>query len=309
MPLGKQNRRRKLVEVTMLLECSSSSHQHESPGNASDKREQENQETASKRRRIESQVVSQQQSPPVAVSCDNTSCSSSAACPNLEMLPPELFCNILSFVGPTSNSLAALAQLNHSFHGTMKAVGKAMLPRVKLHFRIPLVAKSPLESSTSLFVRHARACSRVLDKLTRLRSLLNKPHESMTNDEVQDSLSLALELLDVAPSMSLSLERQILASCGKCGGKAFKYSKSRLANCLAQPVDEDATPSELLRQNRMLTRTEFRLDMARLVMQTVVFRNWKLFKRGDLEIHAAPKGLQQQPPIVKDVPPMGYFWK
>jgi hypothetical protein len=316
MPLGKQNRRRKLAEVTMLMGCpSSSSAQQTSEKHASDNNKENGdhreQLTATKRRRIDN---AQHCSPTTVVTCvksktpSSTSTTSSPS--NLEMLPPELFCNILSFIGPTSNSLVALAQLNHSFRGTMKAVGKAMLPRVKVLFRVLLQQKSPRESSTCLFVRHARACSNVLDKLTQLRSLLSKPHCTMNNDEVQDSLSLALELLEMAPSMSLSLERQILASCGKCGGKAFKYSKSRLAQCLAVPVEDDATPSDLIRQNRMLVRTEFRLDMARLVMQTVVFRNWKLFKRGDLGggIPMIPKQ-EQLAPVVKDVPPMGYFWK
>lgn len=305
---AKENRRRKIDE-TATIEASITISQADSV-------EHDNEE---KRRNLTKRPRTHHvysEVPSLLVLCDSSTASdqehethqmpaTSLKPSHLELLPPELFCSILSFIGPTSASLLSLTQLNHNFHGTMKAVGKAMLSRVKSHFRVPLKRESPFESSTSHFVRHARRCSIVLDQLTQLRSLLTKQHSAMMTSEVQYSMDVALELLEAGPSFSIELERQILATCGKCGGKAFKYSKWRLAQSLAQPVDNDATYTELRSQNRELSKTEVHLDMSRLVMQTVVFRDWQL----------APKKtgkatrMQKQPSMMKELPRSGYFWK
>ena len=58
--------------------------------------------------------------------------------------------------------------------GWLNAIGKAMLPRAQSNFRVPLVPLSPNESCTSLFLRHSRACSNVLQELANLRKRLNQ---------------------------------------------------------------------------------------------------------------------------------------
>lgn len=210
---------------------------------------------------------------------------------SLGSLPPELFCHVLSFIGPTSSSLLSLSQLNHSFHGTMKAIGNAMLPRACAHFRAPLPRKTVLESSTSLFVRHARTCSRIINDLAELRNLLNRAQGSLTMNDVKTAMDLALSLLEISPSLSASLERQILTTCGKCGGSVFKYCKGRLVQALGEPVSDDVSPPTLRRRNEELSKNEERLDMSRLIMQIVVCREWQLSKELPTRL---PRTLQKQ---------------
>jgi hypothetical protein len=78
---------------------------------------------------------------------------------------------------------------------------------------------------------------------------------------------MAVDLLDVAPAFSDSLQRQILATCGKCGGKAFKHSKLLLR------AGDSRVGSSSLRYHEEI------LETSRLIMQTVVFRELQLSKR------------------------------
>ena len=176
----------------------------------------------------------------------------------MENLPADLLCQVLSYLGPASTGLVALSEANKFMNKTMNAIGNAMLPRAQINFRVPLEPKSPTESFTSLFVRHARTCSGVLNQLTELRLRLN---QTLVDAAVIDqAMDMALDLLEVGPVLSVSLERQILSTAGKCGGKAFKFCKG----LMLQNAEETNVES---RSNQE------RLDMARLIMQLVVFRD------------------------------------
>ena len=198
----------------------------------------------------------------------------------LELLPPELFCHALSFVGPASTTLLAIAKVNQFFRGTMTAIGNAMLPRAQAHFRITLVPKSPMESSSSLFIRHARICSQVLCDLTQLRSMLLISPTENDSQQVEHAMEMALKLLQIGPSLSLSLERQILSTCGKCGGKAFKYSKWMLTQCSSESEKYINVEPRLLKKEQALSvENQSRLDTSRCIMQAVVLRDLELTKQ------------------------------
>ena len=194
----------------------------------------------------------------------------------LESLPAELFCRVLSFVGPTSPSLIALSELNKTMNRTMNAIGSAMLPRARSNFRIPLEPQSPMESCTSLFVRHARTCSQVLTTLMQLREQLSPSHAAIYVANMDKAIDTALHLLDVGPTLSVSLERQILSTCGKCGGMAFKLSKCMVQQSLSHEYSH-ASSTSLAEQSRRSAQE--RLDMARLIMQIVVFRDLHISKQ------------------------------
>jgi hypothetical protein len=186
---------------------------------------------------------------------------------SLGELSPDLFCNILGFLGATSTSLVSLSLVNKRFRSTMTTIGDAMLPRALTHFRKPLRPKSAIESSTSLFIRHATICERVLSDLAHLRSVLGKAPDTIRGNEVREALKMAIDLLEVVPALSAPLEKQILATCGKCGGKVFKHSKSVLA-------------TQKLRMDTSLIREyEERLATSRGIMQTVVHRELQLSKK------------------------------
>lgn len=193
----------------------------------------------------------------------------------LEELPAELFCQVLSFVGPSSPTLIALSETNKYMNSTMNAIGSAMLPKARSNFRIPLQPLSPMESYTSFFLRHARTCSGVLDQLTQLRVRLNQGQTVPDVASMDRSMDMALQLLEVGPTLSVSLERQILSTAGKCGGSAFKFSKRMMLQSLSQ-VPQGATLITIVEQSRC---NQERLDMARLIMQIVVFRDLQISKQ------------------------------
>ena len=198
----------------------------------------------------------------------------------LELLPPELFCHVLSFVGPASTTLLAIAKVNQFFRGTMTAIGNAMLPRAQSHFRVPLAPKSPMESNTSLFIRHARICSQVLCDLTQLRTLLLFSPTENDSKQVEHAMGMALELLQIGPSLSLSLERQILSTCGKCGGKAFKYSKWMITQSAFKSGEVANSETCLLQKKEALSiKYQGHLDMSQCIMQRVVLRDLELAKQ------------------------------
>lgn len=178
---------------------------------------------------------------------------------SLQDLGPEVFCHVLGFLGPTSQSLISLSAANKHFRRTMVAIGDAMLPIAQSHFRKPLRPKSPIESSTSLFMRHTRICAQILSDLAHLRGLLSKEPDAIQGIDVQNALNMSLDLLEVGPALSAPLEKQILSTCGKCGGKSFKYSKWMLL--------WQQRPDENLCTN---------LETSRLIMQTVVYRELQI---------------------------------
>ena len=126
-------------------------------------------------------------------------------------IPLELFCNVVSYLGPTSSSLCALCVVSMAHNAIMTTIGDAMLRRARSSFRVPLaprrggigidvvgggaaavvvdggegvaVASSSSsrrveESSVSLFVRHARSCKAVHDRLEVLDGILRKAFPS-----------------------------------------------------------------------------------------------------------------------------------
>lgn len=200
----------------------------------------------------------------------------------LEWLPAEIFCQVLSFVGPTSNSLVALSEVNTYMNKTMNAIGKAMLPRAQSNFRVPLVPLSRNESCTSLFLRHSRACSNVLQELASLRKRLNQNLPDVA--AVDQAMDTALRLLEVGPTLSVSLERQILSTAGKAGGKVFKWTKHRALQNLEHG---------LLAELSTIAPHQQRLDMARLIMQIVVFRDLQIATQPTLLVHANPQVLKK----------------
>jgi hypothetical protein len=215
----------------------------------------------------------------------------------LESMHPELFCHVLSFVGTTSTSLVTLSEVSKYMNNTMGAIGNAMLPRAQANFRVPLEPKSPTESRTSLFLRHARICSSVLYTLTELRKILSRPETDVA--DMEKAMGMAVYLLEVAPSLSLSLERQILSTCGKCGGKAFKFSKYILVHGLSQTTN-GVSLSTLQEGQAKDAKNQERLNRAQLIMQTVIFRNLQLSEQ-------SPSFPVQNQAFVKKVPSMGCF--
>ena len=89
-------------------------------------------------------------------------------------LPREIFCNIVSYLGPTSSSLCTLSQVTREHNAILTSIGDAMLQRARMRFRTPIPPKSYCESSVSLFVRHARASKAVHDSLEVLNGVLQK---------------------------------------------------------------------------------------------------------------------------------------
>ena len=102
---------------------------------------------------------------------------------SLASLPVELFCSVVAYLGPTSSSLCALCRVSRHHNAVMTSIGDVMLRRARLRFRVPLPPRTSggaigggddgrgvatttiVESSVSLFVRHARVSKAVHDRL------------------------------------------------------------------------------------------------------------------------------------------------
>ncbi|KAL7437738.1 hypothetical protein ACHAXM_006230 [Skeletonema potamos] len=101
-------------------------------------------------------------------------------------LPYELFCNVVSYLGPTSSSLCALHQVDRDHHVKLTTIGNIMLQRARLRFRTPLPPLSIFESSVSLFVRHARAAKIVHDACEILALTLKKHFPVINPDTAEE---------------------------------------------------------------------------------------------------------------------------
>lgn len=106
--------------------------------------------------------------------------------PSFSSLPHELFCSVVSYLGPTSASLCALHQVNRNHHAKLTTIGNIMLQRAHLRFRTPLSPLSIHESSVSLFVRHARVSKVVHDACEILDSVLKKDFPVINPDDTAD---------------------------------------------------------------------------------------------------------------------------
>lgn len=122
----------------------------------------------------------------------NDSCEASYS-----SLPYELFCNVVSYLGPTSASLCALQQVNRDHHAKLTMIGNIMLQRAYLRFRTPLPPLSINESSVSLFVRHARVSRIVHDACEILDDVLKKDFPVINTDVTDDEVMKEPSNLDV----------------------------------------------------------------------------------------------------------------
>jgi hypothetical protein len=138
-------------------------------------------------------------------------------------------------------------------------------------------------------------------------------NESITMKEIDDALNLSLELLgadtisyfmanrpmatnsitflgqkrsSIIQHCSTALEYQVLALCGRCGGKVFKYMKLR--NWLR---NEGTNVTSLFSDIVERWKDEERMDRARLIMQLVLSRDLELsrFERANHERDYAPQ--------------------
>ena len=130
--------------------------------------------------------------PPRFISPDITEGHSTEDTPCFASLPREIFYNIVAYLGPTSSSLCTLCQVSREHNSLMTCLGDVMLHRATLRYRTPLPAKSPCESSISLFVRHARVSKAIKNSLEVLDSLM-KNFPSMDNESYEDLKELSIE--------------------------------------------------------------------------------------------------------------------
>lgn len=193
--------------------------------------------------------------------------------PSFGSLPQELFFSIVGYLGPTSPTLCILAQVTKSHRNMMKTVGDVMLPVAKARFRIPLPPKSACESSTSLFVRHARVAKDVHDNLLVLEETIRKEFPTLetikdaaqcnadkivTSCEVDHALDIALCLLGAGHHSNLfsessfessylvarisnnaattALEWKVSKLCAALGAKSYKYAKVMMCESAEEQI-------------------------------------------------------------------------
>lgn len=115
-------------------------------------------------------------------------------------LPYELFCSVVSYIGPTSSSLCALHQIDRDHHTKLTTIGNIMLQKAQLRFCTPLQPNSIQESSISLFVRHARASKIVHDACEILDGVLKKNFPVINTDNIEENMMQPpyLDAVDIA---------------------------------------------------------------------------------------------------------------
>lgn len=181
-------------------------------------------------------------------------------------LPQEVFCKVVSFLGPTSTSLCCLSQVSREYRQIMALIGETMVKRARLRFVTPLPPLSQLESSLSLFVRSARVSKFVHDKLEEVDQVLSEisklplhhngsvlcPLPLMSSSDsglpklqdVHHALNIALCLLGywkqdffqdptlaqrIAKSANTTaLKWRATSICSKLGATVYKFVKSRM---------------------------------------------------------------------------------
>ena len=237
---------------------------------------------------------------------------------SLSSIPLESFLHIVSFLGPADTTLVSLSCVNRYHNRIMTMIGDSMLAKAQKYFRRPLfISGAQLESSISSFVGHCLHCREVKTAIDFLQDILALDFKDKYGSTtiIKSSASNQLRMIDSFPAMDLALdtslslisnhfdaiasspthiitslplhiETKLLATVGKCSGKAFKITKSRLVVLLLQqqeePVDEttdsddckgsdhtDSTKNKQLQDDIAITVE--RLDKARLIMQRVIF--------------------------------------
>jgi len=172
-------------------------------------------------------------------------------------LPRELFCNIVAYLGPTSSSLCALSQVTREHNAIMTSIGDVMLGRAKLRFRTPLPPRSMNESSTSLFVRHARASKIVHDNLEVLNQVLKKDFPLIkTSPSLEDVTKLPVEYVSIDESLPPAeniivdpLEVHHALNVALC-----------LLGCPEQHFFEDANEAHVIAENASTSALEWRIS-------------------------------------------------
>ena len=117
---------------------------------------------------------------------------------------------------------------------------------------------------------------RVIEDLEHIHNTIERVSGEPTDADVCNSLTMAVDLLEIGPVLSATIEQRVLTTCGKCGAKAFKESKSgslyrAAASTFGYDGDGDADHTGSGRETEVL-------DLARLVMQMVVFRRFQMAK-------------------------------
>ena len=172
---------------------------------------------------------------------------------SFESLPDDLFCVVLSYLGPTSSSLLSLAQTNRRFRRQIYQIGNNFILRASRDAdtvdTCNTVAKTTTvgdgkKSSICLFLRHAQPCQRIYEECHQLHEYIERTVSS--HEVLCKVLSKAFDLVSISSRYLRSnseirqdrhifsterlrvLEDFALKVCGKCGAKGFKWAKSQL---------------------------------------------------------------------------------
>ena len=159
--------------------------------------------------------------------------------PSLESIPTEVFCYILSFLGPRSMELVTLSEVNVRFNKVMGDIGDAMVTRAEAVFRGNVQSRDICMSSISKFVKLSRECYDVQQQISSLSKIVKKNFcRQPGRGRINEALDLCLNLLN--KRCSKHQERQLVALCGKCSGKAYKLSRHDSLKTSSANVDCDA---------------------------------------------------------------------
>mmetsp|Transcript_3749 Transcript_3749/g.7847 ORF Transcript_3749/g.7847 Transcript_3749/m.7847 type:complete len:275 (-) Transcript_3749:60-884(-) len=140
---------------------------------------------------------------------------------SIKDLPTEILFQVLGYLGSCSPSLAAVAQISKRHNKLMNEVSSSMMR--KADFRIPL-KRNPCESTTSKFVRHARACSDCKNMVDQVFSFTKKDfRKDVSIRELDEMTDVTMKL--ITAKASRALRKQALTYSGKFGGKLFKFAK------------------------------------------------------------------------------------
>ena len=158
---------------------------------------------------------------------------------SLESVPTDVFCYILSFLGPRSLDLVTLSEVSVRFHKVMGDIGDAMVKRAEAVFRGNIQSEDLSMSSISKFVKLSRECYHVQQQISSLSEIVKKNFCRQPRlDRVNKALDLCLNLLN--KRCSRHQERQLISLCGKCSGKAFKLSRQDSLKTSSAVVDCEA---------------------------------------------------------------------
>jgi len=139
-------------------------------------------------------------------------------------IPVEIFCHVISFLGPRSTDLVNLSETNSRYNRLMKLIGDAMLKRANAVFWGNIRRTDQPISSIALFVRLSQECHQVQGRIDTLKRIFKKAFNGqLMSPQIDSMLDYCLDLL--SKRCSRHQEREIISLCGKIGGKAYKESK------------------------------------------------------------------------------------